>query len=167
MFICSGTVDTLESLLNYLNNNHLNLKFTGHLSSESIAFLDVTLQGKGGRIIFNLYRKPLSGNTILRTDSGHLGHVTHGILVGLHRIYSEEGGFHREKKEMCKRFRLRGYKTGTLQKAISISESIQREDLLSQKKHKGSDIFPSSMRMKYMLRFCPEALELFHMEPLL
>lgn len=81
LFICSGGLGTLESLLDYLNGNHLNVKCTGQINYEPVSFLDVTLW-PGGRIITAVYRKILSCNTVLWADSGHPGHTSGGLPVG-------------------------------------------------------------------------------------
>lgn len=58
----------------YLNDNNLNLQFTGHMDSRSIDFLDVTLVGIIEKIEPQLFRKALAGNTLLRADSSHPKH---------------------------------------------------------------------------------------------
>lgn len=50
--------------------------------SSSIEFLDVLLMADGDRIASSLYRKPCTGNTLLRADSNHLGLTIRSIPVG-------------------------------------------------------------------------------------
>lgn len=91
-----------------MNNNNLNIQFTGHLDSNLVPFLDVVLSHREGPITSSLYRNPLLGNTLLHVDSGHPRHVSCRIPVGqflrLCRICSEERDFQQEKKEMYGRF---------------------------------------------------------------
>lgn len=125
-------------LILYANN--FNLQFADHLDNRSIDFLDVTLFSIEDHIESRLYRKPFSGNNLLRADSGYPSHLTCGILVGqflrLRRVCSEEGDFQQEKKDMCERFIARGYKPSTLNRAQGIVEATPRQHLLTHKKNR-------------------------------
>lgn len=108
------------------------------MSNTSIPFLDVVLSSRKGCIVSGLYRKNLSGNTLLGVDSGHPGHVTRGIPVGqflrVRRICSEEGDFQQEKDRMRSRFLDGGYQPSIVNGAIEMAEHTPREKLLRDKK---------------------------------
>lgn len=140
LIVCSDTMGELNRFLLCLNDNALNLQFTGQMSNEPISFLDVTLSSRDGHITSSIYRKPNSGNTLLRADSGHPNHVTHSIPVGqflrLRRVCSEEDDFQREKEKMSERFLIRGYNMGTLRRATYITDTTARDTLLCDRVHK-------------------------------
>lgn len=75
LFICSGNVGDMDTFLSYINDNKLNLRCIGHMDGHSILFLDVLLSSREGHIFSSLYRKPLSGNTLLRADFGYPRHT--------------------------------------------------------------------------------------------
>lgn len=107
------------------------------MSNTSISLLDVVLSSREGCIVSSLYREPLSGNTLLYVDSGHPGHVTHGIPVGqflrVRRICSEGGDFQQEKDRMHCRFLDRCYQPNIANMTIEIAEHTLRERLLRDK----------------------------------
>lgn len=141
----------------FLRNNNLNLKFTGHLSDTFVPFSVVVLSNREGRIVSSLYRKPLSGNTLLRVDSRHPGHVTQGIPVGqflrVRRICSEEGDFQQERDRMYSRFLDRGHQLNTIKRAIEIAESTSRERLLRDKRRELTSLRTQSFLDSYSLEY--------------
>lgn len=72
----------MEDWLLFVNDNNLNLQFTGFMDSKSIEFLDVTPMGEEDRVVSKLYRKPSASNSLLRADSGHPRHTIKSIPVG-------------------------------------------------------------------------------------
>lgn len=72
---------SLKSFLEYLNANEKVFKFTGQGDKKEMCFLDVRLCSDGHLINTNLYRKPLLGNTLLMTKSGHPKHTIKGIPI--------------------------------------------------------------------------------------
>lgn len=135
LFVCSNTVSNFVLFLDYLNDNCLNLQFTGQMNGKSISFLDVTLFSEEGHIQSNIYRK--SNSVFLRADSGHPHHITRGIPVGqflrLQKLCSRDDDFKREKRSMNDRLLRRGYDENTLHRAIDIAEGTDREKLLCDK----------------------------------
>lgn len=80
IFIMDVGFGSLDDSFKYLNHNNMNLQFTGHCDRNEINFLDVHLCGRDMSIHTSLYRKPISGNTLL-AKSGHPRHTIRGIPV--------------------------------------------------------------------------------------
>lgn len=107
-----------------MNDNKLNLNFTGALQAKTIVFLDVRLTGDNNVVVSNLYRKPSAGNTLLRADSSQSGHTINSILVGqflrLRRLCSKESDFDLEAVQMSTRFKERGYSRSVINRGLTI-----------------------------------------------
>lgn len=65
LFIVSNEVNCLDNWLSYLNNNDLNLQFTGCWDPISVDSLDVWLRGVGNKVVASLFRKPSAVNMLL------------------------------------------------------------------------------------------------------
>lgn len=94
---------------------------------DKISFLDVQL-GIYNRIYTDLYRKPLSGNTLLMAQSGHPRHTIKGIPVG--RIFNSQESFEMEAQALYNQFLSRGYPRWMLDRACNIASSKDRLELL-------------------------------------
>lgn len=127
LFVVSGQHISLDVWLHYMNDNQLNLRFTGHHDMVSIEFflLDVVLTEDGDRITSNLYRKPTAGNTLLRTDFSPPGHTIKSIPVGqflrLKRLCSKDVDFKQEAIHMASRFEARRYPKSVINRAFNIA----------------------------------------------
>lgn len=137
LFIVSEPHICLDQWLEYMNDNALNLKFTGQHEPKSIEFLDVKLTGDNNEIISNLYRKPTAGNTLLRADSSHPTHTIKSIPVGqflrLKRLCTRQIDFEQEAIHMSARFEARGYPRSAINRALSIANKTPRANLLMDK----------------------------------
>ena len=135
LFIINDSDIDLDTWLAYLNDNCLNLKFTGDLQTTSIEYLDVRLSGIGGTITTSLHRKKTAGNALLRADSAHPGHtinaVPYGQFLRLKRLCSSPEDFSVEAIKMSHRFRERGYPIKIINRALSRASTIPRDSLLS------------------------------------
>lgn len=82
MWCC--TVVILPHLINYMNNNYCNLKFTCSWHQTEIQFYDLYLSGDVANNCINTktYRKSVAGNTILKATTCHPVHTLKGIPVG-------------------------------------------------------------------------------------
>ncbi|XP_053556147.1 melanopsin-B-like [Bombina bombina] len=61
----------------------MGLRFMFEYNSKSIIFLDVTLKGnEDSTIVSDVYRKPISGNTLLHANSCHPEHVRYAVAKG-------------------------------------------------------------------------------------
>lgn len=126
LFTVSDEFGCLGDWLSFMNDNSLNLRFTGCCNSKSIDFFDVRLRGEGNRVVSSLFRKPMAGNMFLRADSSHLKHTFSGIPVGqflrLKRICSEEVDYRWEALNMFWHFEDRGYPKSVLDRAMGIAD---------------------------------------------
>ena len=62
-FVWRGTKDELEEFVWHLNGVEFKIKFTlNHEENGFIAFLDVGITKKGGKLVTNVYRKPTTHN---------------------------------------------------------------------------------------------------------
>lgn len=86
LFITSDDKVQLDTWLAYLNENDLNLRFTG-------------LSEINNMVVIGLYRKPTAGNALLRADSAHPGHTNRGVpfaqFLRLKRLCSTPDDFNR------------------------------------------------------------------------
>lgn len=135
LLVVWGGVDLMSSMLVYFNENQLNQSFTGMTDSRSIFFLDICLTGMDGKVCSTLYRKPLSGNSLLLAQSGLPRHTIKGIPVGqfLHvrRICSYNYQFQKEARALYGRFLQRGYPRWMLERALTIARHKDRSDLIN------------------------------------
>lgn len=80
----------------------------GQAYNSSICYLYVRLTGRDAEVVTSLYRKPLSGNTLLLDQPGHPRHTIKGIPVGqflrVRRICSSDTAFEHEAASLYKRF---------------------------------------------------------------
>lgn len=86
----------------FLNDNSMNLQFTGKLSAVSMDFLDVNLAIDNGTMTTSIYRKRTMGNALLRADSGYPSHAVRGVpyrqFLRLRRLCSRTDYFLKLKK---------------------------------------------------------------------
>ena len=69
-----------KNLLEDLSKFHPDLKFTYEKSKDKINFLNVLIKTKEGRIITDLYYKPIDRHQYLHYDSCHSDHVKRTII---------------------------------------------------------------------------------------
>ena len=70
-FILTGTEDSLNIFLKYLNSCNPNITFTFEKSQHSIHFLDTTVFFKDHELRTDLYSKPTGSHNYLRFTSSH------------------------------------------------------------------------------------------------
>ena len=74
-----------DTLLPYLNNMNVNIKFTSCYSTVSLPFLDVLVKIESNAIITDLYRKPTDTMNFLHLYSCHPGHIKRNIPFNVSR----------------------------------------------------------------------------------
>lgn len=101
---------------------------------DKIHFLDITLFSRNGSIQTILYRKPTSGNGILRAESCHPKHVVRNLPIGEYvrakRSCSSMVDYTKETEVIDCRLKQRVYGTGLLNRAKRIVASKTRHDYL-------------------------------------
>ena len=84
-----GTKDELEEFVWRLNGVEFKIKFTlNHEENDFIAFLDVGITKKEGRLITRAYRKPKHTQQYISWHSNHPKKLLLGVMKGLiHRAH--------------------------------------------------------------------------------
>ena len=125
--------------------------FTCEKSKEIINFLDVVIKLKGGRIITDLYCKPLDGHQYLHYDSCHADHIKRSIMYSqtlqLKRIYSEKNDLN---------VRIRGYPGNLTEEQVEKALRLTLSDEDSSKKVNGISLVvaynPAFKNLSHVIR---------------
>ncbi|XP_029474481.1 uncharacterized protein LOC115100255 [Rhinatrema bivittatum] len=92
---------------------------------------------KGGKIVTELYRKPIDRNGLLHFNSFHPKHVRENIPVGqffrVRRLCSDVLSFKTHAQDLQERFSARGYPTRIVKQAYKRARHINRDLLLQPK----------------------------------
>ena len=88
-FVWRGTKDELEEFVWHLNGVEFKIKFTlNHEENGFIAFLDVGVTKKGGKLVTNVCRKPIHMQQYINWHSNHPKNLLLGVMKGLiHRAH--------------------------------------------------------------------------------
>ena len=117
----TGTDDQWDIFFNYINNIHDTIKFTNHVSSSEISFLDILIK-LDGFIYTDLYTKNTDAHSYLHFSSCHPKHCKNNIpysqILRLRRLCSKEEDFHLRCCELSGYFLERGYKKSVIEDAI-------------------------------------------------
>lgn len=131
-------------LLQKLNSNRFNLTFTMDYSLKRVSFFDVDINLQAnGYLKSSLYRKPTTGNTILRANSSHPSSLVRSIpfsqYLHLRRICSSDSDFREQASLLQQRLLDHGYSRSLLKKALNEDLERNRENLIYHKKDKNPD----------------------------
>ncbi|KAL8598101.1 hypothetical protein ACOMHN_030387 [Nucella lapillus] len=125
----------LLEFLNWLNEQHQQIKFTWNYGQKQIPFLDVSISLVEGRLETDLHVKPTDVNMLLPFKSCHPRHCRRGIPFGqcirIHRICSREDTFHLRCAQLRERLLNRGYPERLIQGAISRVKKMTRQNTLN------------------------------------
>ena len=81
LFIFTGSLKELLTLMNNMNEMHPTIKYTFEYSQSQIAFLDTTVYiDQNRKLRTKLYKKPTDRSFLLHNDSHHPKHVKEGII---------------------------------------------------------------------------------------
>ena len=132
---------SLEKFLEDLNKFHPNLKFTFEKSKEKINFLDAVIKIKEGRVITDLYCKPMDGHQYLHYDPCHADHIKRSIIFSqtlrLKRICSEKNDLNKHVKDLKTWFRKRGYPDYVIKEQVEKTLRLTPTDENNSKKVNG------------------------------
>lgn len=128
------TAQQLKELLTRLNNNSFNLTFTMEYSTTHISFFDVDVRvDSSGYIKTSLFRKPTSGNTILRANSRNPGPLLWSIPFGqylrIRRICFTDSDFEIQASLLKQRLLDRGYSCSLLKKVYKNAWALDKNNL--------------------------------------
>ena len=79
-FIFTGTTRELTRLKLFMNNIHDTIKFTFEHSSDTISFLDITINIKNEKIMTTIHRKPTDKMLLLHFQSNHSLYTKESII---------------------------------------------------------------------------------------
>uniref|UniRef100_A0A803JPC3 Helix-turn-helix domain-containing protein n=1 Tax=Xenopus tropicalis TaxID=8364 RepID=A0A803JPC3_XENTR len=156
--VWEGDELSLRQFVEYCNGTVEGIKFTFETDLVKIPFLDVIFYIEGKKVMTDLFRKPITRNTILHAESGHPQSCVRGIPVGqflrLRRICSSWDAFQEQAMLMWDRFLERGYNTVDIKRAYDKAVAASREDLLNYKyKNRNTKVMSDGTNeQKYQLR---------------
>lgn len=132
LVVWAGDVLSLQQLMNILNDNSYNLKFTFSFNARQVSFLDLLIRKDDeGRIDTTLFHKETAGNTILRSDSAHsvslVRSIPYGQYLRLRRNCSNDLEFWKEAGLLPEILRKRGYSNRLLNCALKKGRGKDRQ----------------------------------------
>uniref|UniRef100_A0A803JYE2 Helix-turn-helix domain-containing protein n=1 Tax=Xenopus tropicalis TaxID=8364 RepID=A0A803JYE2_XENTR len=131
--VWDGDVASLHSFVSHCNEAVDGIEFTYDTDPVGIPFLDVVFSTIEGVVTTDLYRKPITRNTLLHAKSGHPRSCIRGIPVGqflrLRRICSTWDTFQQQAMRLWDRFAQRGYATEVIKSAYDRAVATDRMSL--------------------------------------
>ena len=119
-FIWTHGQEKLKVFLEDLNKFHPNLKFTSDSSEENVAFLDLKVKLKQGKIDTDLHVKSTDRHQNLHYTPSHPDHTKRPIVFSqtlrVSRICCQAEYFRKHTTEMRSWFYKRGYPKGLVEK---------------------------------------------------
>jgi len=113
------------------------IKFEIHHSTDSVNFLDVTINLKNGVLNTDLYCKPTDAHLYLNAKSSHPQHVIRNIPKGqfirLRRICSDTTNYIKHSRKYIEYFTDAGYNSNKLKTVAEDVLKTKRNDLLNNK----------------------------------
>ena len=122
-FIWKHGKEKLKIFLNSLNEFDPCIKFTYESDKESIAFLDIKVSLRNGKVFTDLYVKPTDRHQYLHYLSAHPYHTKKSVIFSqtlrISRLCSSEKDFEDRKEEMKSQFRKREYPENLIRSEIN------------------------------------------------
>jgi hypothetical protein len=142
-----GGEESLKKFLDEMNKVHDSIKFEGKYSREQIDFLDTTVKiTKEKSLETTLYRKPTDRNAYLHYNSYHplqqKNNIPYGQYLRAKKICSNTTEANDTILDVREKFKKRGYPKEVLDEQLKKTESITREELLTEKTKKAGTKIP-------------------------
>jgi len=136
--------DELTKFISHLNGCHHSIKFTSHISTTKVNFLDTNvIKTVDNHIITDLYEKPTDSKNYLHFTSCHPTHTKTSLpysqFLRIRRICTLESDFLSHSNKLLEAFLERGYSKDILERALNKVKSQNRNDLLINKNTKTLD----------------------------
>ncbi len=124
------------------------IKFTYHVRTIDIHFLDTNISDIIGKIVSSLYRKETAKNSLLHAKSDHPMSLKRGLpysqFTRLFRICSSRDDFEAKAQNLYSDFRSRGYPIKWLDTVLDKIRSLPEDTSLTPKNNKFSCVFKST-----------------------
>ena len=144
----------MSRFINFINVFNPSIRFTSHISTTCVNFLDITITLRLSAISTSVYYKPTDAHSFLLYTSSHPRACRDSLpfsqLLRLRRLCSEDDDFLERAREMLDFFRRRLYPERVLVSAMHRVQKITRQQALtSQHRTTNSD------RVKLILTSTP------------
>ena len=127
--------ENLLAFISHLNSRVESIKFTHECSTSNIAFLDVMVKLKEGRIETDLYCKPTDSHDYLLYSSAHpqkcKDSIPYSQFVRIRRLCSNMRDFESNVLEFAAHFHRRQYPVDLIMEAAMMARKLNRGDLLT------------------------------------
>ncbi|BFZ15785.1 hypothetical protein BsWGS_18824 [Bradybaena similaris] len=154
--ITQMSLDELNQFIHFFSSFNPAIKFTSHISTKSVNFLDITVNINFPRLTTTVFYKPTDSHSYLLYGSSHPASCKNAIpfsqLLRLRRLCSDDSDFNDRSHELLDFFRARDYPEPILREALRKASSTTRTEALSPKSH------PTPNRTKLILTFHPHNL---------
>ena len=132
--IFTGTLDELNSFIDYLNSCDPHIQFTKEISQTSVTFLDTKVNLFHNKIETDLFCKPTDSHNYLLYSSAHPRRCKESIpysqYLRIRRICSRLVDFDKHMKETTLHFINRGYPIDLLEESALKARRLDRKTLL-------------------------------------
>ncbi|XP_069615983.1 uncharacterized protein [Ranitomeya imitator] len=161
LFIWQGSEASLNSFLNRLNNNHLNINLTWKYSRDKVEFLDVALVKDGeGFISTNVFRKSTATNALLHATSSHHPQTFKSVPISqflrIRCICSDDHSFEQQAMILKSNLQQRGYNHKVIRAGYRRAKFASRDMLLAQTGHKSSSRHQENVPVRFITSFNSE-----------
>ena len=137
-FIFTGTMTELTRLIFFMNNIHDTIKFTFEHSTNTINFLDITINIKNDKIMTTIHRKPTDKMLLLHFQSNHSLHTKESIIYSqalrYNLIINTDTQLQTELYNLTRTLLARKYPLHIINRNILKTLKFSRHDLLHKTK---------------------------------
>ncbi|KAJ1189456.1 hypothetical protein NDU88_006201 [Pleurodeles waltl] len=135
LIIWQGSLQTIDSFTNWINTLDPFLRFTAHVSTTQVPFLDLMIQIVNGKLVTDTYHKSTDRNSLLLYESHHpkapRDNLPFGQFLRLRRNCSTAQLFEAQACELEDKLRHRHYPTKIINPAYKRARHNHREALLA------------------------------------
>uniref|UniRef100_A0A803J6V2 Reverse transcriptase domain-containing protein n=1 Tax=Xenopus tropicalis TaxID=8364 RepID=A0A803J6V2_XENTR len=154
----TGTADQFWSMVKDLNELPTTIRFTAHLDTTSISFLDLALTTTESTLETTTFRKDTDRNTLLHFTSCHPPHTLQSIpysqMVRMIRNNSDPTKLQDQLDELETRFRQRGYAPRLLETSRQKTACLTQSAALKAKKT--TSPATTNERLTFITTFAPD-----------
>ena len=153
ILVWTHSTKELEDFMERLNNFHPTIKFTKEINEYELPFLDTFVFKEENKLKTKVYHKPTDNKQYLLYTSCHPKQqkdaIPFSLLIRARRICNKMKDFEIEAKRIVNTLRKRKYPENLLEKAVSRSLTLNREELLKPKEKK------EDTRIRYIITYNP------------